>query len=149
MSASWYLLSSLHLRGGLSSYQSPSHSPAPRDSQNCRLTLPPFRRQILQQEFPNVPSSFIRHQVLEKKSLYKAYESIAESEGSFDSLVTRMYERLKTPRKAKLNEFLDMTPAEEAFSKGYGPQELMKELQAARKARRKSECRWKYAHPLS
>ncbi len=95
---------------------------------------------ILQEEFPNVPHSYIKKQLTDKKSLYLTYLNLAESEGSFGSVASRLYERLKNPRKSKL------FPADQEGNnvverdyRGYGPEELTRELVAARAARKKEE----------
>jgi hypothetical protein len=65
--------------------------------------------------------------------------AVAEAEGSF-GITSRLYDRLKNPRKSKL--FPKAKEDENKMEKDYrtyGPAELLRELQAARIARKKEE----------
>lgn len=90
---------------------------------------------MLQEEFPSVPSTYIKAQLAEKRTLYAAYEGIAEIEhpGSPSKRATP-YQHLKNPRKPKM---LRASLGDNAAR--LWPDGLIKELEAARKARRKIE----------
>ncbi|KAI4255539.1 MAG: hypothetical protein LQ352_002527 [Teloschistes flavicans] len=91
-------------------------------------------RDLLKQDFPDVPIRFISEKVKELGHLYAAYLAIDQADDAYDTSVPRSYSRLTYPRNNRTR--VPPTP-ENANHPGLGYTDLRPELDAARAQRRK------------
>lgn len=85
-----------------------------------------------------VPSRFIDSKLKLTGNFYAAYLAIELAEYTYPDADNPGYTRLKAPRKLKTDAF---TRLDDMEATGYGIPELKKEIQAARKRRKKEDGR--------
>ena len=95
-----------------------------------------IRRTVLHEEFNSVPSRFIDSKLKLTGNFYAAYLALELAEYTYPDTNNPGYTRLKAPRKVKNDS---ITRLDEMEATGYGIPELKKEIQAARKRRRKED----------
>jgi hypothetical protein len=93
------------------------------------------RRKILEVDFPNVPSRYVRETLKQKVSLFAAYSALDTTESTYDTTKPAPYERL---RKAR-NGTASYQQVDPAYLSGHHGPHLERELQAAREQRKKVE----------
>ncbi|KAL8705051.1 MAG: hypothetical protein Q9201_001821 [Fulgogasparrea decipioides] len=91
-------------------------------------------KNLLQEDFPDVPRRFIDLKYKEHSFLYATYLALDLAEDTYDTSTTRPYTRLKNSRKPKIST---SSTHEAMYPTGYGYAELRKELEAARTQRKK------------
>lgn len=96
----------------------------------------PHRRSLLKEEFPYVPTRFVDQAFRQHGHLYQTYFALEHEERIYHDSKLHPYTRIKNPRKQKAGSCLSEFPLAPA-----GPVviELLKELEAARKKRRKED----------
>ncbi|KAL8947596.1 MAG: hypothetical protein Q9222_006136 [Ikaeria aurantiellina] len=92
---------------------------------------PEEAKNLLQEDFPDVPRRYIDIKFKELGNLYATFLALDLSEEAYDTSESRPYIRLKNTRKSKRRRSVEM-PAT-----GYGVAELQRELEAARFQRKK------------
>ena len=97
-----------------------------------------FRRIVLQEEFINIPSKFIDLTLKTAGNFYGAYLALELAEYTYSDTYPPPYVNLKAPRKIRTDALSRLDGIEVT---GQGIPELKKEIQAARRQRKKQESR--------
>ncbi|KAI9869607.1 MAG: hypothetical protein M1830_005302 [Pleopsidium flavum] len=95
-------------------------------------------RNLLKEEFPYIPTRFVDQTFRQHGHLYPTYFALEREERTYDESKFPPYNRIKNPRKQKASSCLSPFPMSPP-----GPLviELLKELEAARKKRRKEDTK--------
>lgn len=94
------------------------------------------RRNLLKEEFPCVPTRFVDQMFRQNGYLYPTYLALEREERAYNDTKFPLYNRLKNPRKQKAGSSLAHVPGQQS---GLDSSDLLKELKAARKKRRKED----------
>lgn len=94
------------------------------------------RRNLLKEEFPYIPTRFVDQTFKQNGNLYPTYLALEREERVYHENQFPSYNRLKNPRKQKASSSLAQVPEQQS---GLVVSDLLKELEAARKKRRKED----------
>ena len=108
------------------------------------------RKQILQEEFPNIPRKYIDQKFKETSQYFATYQALELASLASEDSTKPPFERLKRLRSLTLPQTEDLSWMDHHLkSGGYGIQELKREIMAARKLRRKEEADQKIKKEVS
>lgn len=99
-----------------------------------------IRCKALSEEFSRIPRTFIDSKFRESRRLYTAYLALEQAERTYNQDKNPPYQQLKSKRMGVLGPVTRLTqPTDDMDARGYGVEELRREIHAARKKRRKDE----------
>lgn len=104
------------------------------------------RRNLLKEEFPNVPTRFVDQTFRQNSYLYPTYLALEREERTYHDTKFPPYSRLKNPRKQKASSTLARDPVSQPEPV---VSELLKELEAARKKQQKENSQFQHMRPCA